>query len=142
MVIKFSEATLQIQEVWKFLTDAEANGSDIPIAVLKKWILSSHEKMMAHGRSRADFNKVKNDSLISNMEKDVSAEQVKQKITKALSKVAKNELHPRVVVAVKKLPRNLGTKADLFKVSLSQEKFEDKQGNYCYPQDQKCKEKM
>lgn len=133
MVIKFSECSLQLAEVWRYLTEAETKGSDIEIAELKKWILESHEKMMTKARSRADFRKCQNDTIITNMEKDCTAEQVKTKVVKALSKVSKNELSPKVVLGVKKLPRNKGTKADLFKVSLSTEKFEDKQGRSSYP---------
>ena len=134
MVIKFSECTLQLQEVWDYLTEAESKGSDIEIAELKQWILASHEKMMTAGRKRADFRKCQNDVLITNMEKDVTEAQVKAKVEKALTKVARNEQIPeKTVASVKKLPRNKGTKADLFKVTLGTDKIVDKQGKLCYP---------
>ena len=135
MVIKFSEASLQLSEVWKYLTDAESKGTDIDIAELKKWLLASHEKMMSHGRKRTDFRKTVNDTLISNMEKDCTTDRVKAKVEMALSKVTKDGiLPPKTVVSVKKLPRNLGKSADLFKVTLGTDKIVDKQGRTCFPQ--------
>lgn len=88
---------------------------------------------MNHARSRMDFQRCQNDTLITNSEKDCTVEQVKAKVVEALNKVSKNDLPPSVVVGVKKLPRNRGTKADLFKVSFSRDKIEDKNSRVCYP---------
>ena len=134
MVIKFNESQDLLNNILKYLSEAETKNKDIDIAEFRGWLLDSHEAMMDHAHSRTDYRKVQNDSLISNLEKNVTPEQVKEKVITALSKVSKNQLPPNVVTAVKKLPRNKGKQADLFKVTLSSDKIEDKNGHWNYPQ--------